>query len=313
MRKLRRVKSKIKPETHIEIRGCNVGRSPSLLDDYRNYFGQAGNLPSISAPDLYQYFFRLNFQTYSTLAADEEKLAAAFDDPATGLAQGFEDIMRMQAGEMTRVVNETTLAQLAAKYGFNAAKVRKLNPEIKDPNRLAPNTIVWLRQRRSVSAGIYKTLLDFCRDYLGKQYAWPKVWAANSFIKDPSALKPGDKLQLPAAVLTPPVAATAPTKQEFTAAIRGGQAVAGLNTEENKPFVHMDNSKRAKALGEWLAAQKFDPKGRSAIALSKRYKKGFGKTAAKTYINFLSRGYPYIIAPIFPEDPRHDKHIIRRP
>ena len=91
------------------------------------------------------------------------------------------------------------------------------------------------------------------------------------------------------------------------------KTVTGLDAESVKPVVHMDNSKRAKAIGDWLAAQKFDPKGRSANALSKLYKRNFSKAAAKTYINLLSRGYPNVVHPIFPEDPRYDKHIIRRP
>lgn len=313
LRKLRRVKNKISDKTHIEIRGCNVGRKPALLDTYRGYFGRSGNLPSISAPDLYQYFFRLSFQTYLKNSTEDAKLEAAFAEPSTGLARGFEDLKRMQAGEMTRVVNEKKMTDLAIKYGFNAAKVRKLNPEIKNPNKLKPGDVVWLVQRRTVNAGIYRTLSDFCKGYLGNQYTWPKVWGANPTIKNPSKLKPNQVLQLPAAVLTPPVATAAPTVQEFTAAVRSGKLVAGLSTEHNKPIVHMDNSKRAKALAEWLVAQKFDPKGRTAVALSKHYKKRFRKAAERTYIGLLSRSYPTIVDPIFPEDPRHDKHIIRRP
>lgn len=313
LRKLRRVRSKISNKTHIEIRGCNVGRKPTLLDTYRGYFGRTGNLPSISAPDLYQYFFKLSFKTYRKNPIEDAKLEAAFAEPSTGLARGFEDLKRMQTGEMTRVVNERKLTELAAKYGFNAAKVRKLNPEIKDPNKLKPDDIVWLVQRPTVAPGIYRTLSDFCKGYLGNQYTWPKVWGANPTIKNPSKLKPNQMLQLPADVLTPPVATAAPTVQEFTAAVRGGKLVAGLSTGHNKAIAHMDNSKRAKALAEWLAAQKFDPKGRTAVALSKRYKKNFRRAAASTYIGFLSRRYPTIVDPIFPEDPRHDKHIIRRP
>ncbi|MCP4042003.1 MAG: DUF4157 domain-containing protein [Gammaproteobacteria bacterium] len=313
LRKLLSVKSKISNKTHIEIRGCNIGSQPTLLDAYRGYFGRTGNLPSISAPDLYQYFFRLSFQTYLNDPEQEAKLVAAFDEPSTGLARGFEDLKRMQAGEMTRVVNEKKLTELAAKYGFNGAKVRKLNPEIKDPNKLKPNDVVWLVQRRNVVAGIYRTLTDFCKNYLGNEYAWPKVWGANPTIKDPSKLKPKQVLKLPAAVLTPPVATAAPTAQEFSAAVRSGKLVAGLSTEHNKPIAHMDNPKRAKAVADWLAAQKFDPKGRSSAVLSKRYKKHFRKAAEGTYIGLLSRRYPTIVDPIFPEDPRHEKHIIKRP
>ena len=69
-----------------------------------------------------------------------------------------------------------------------------------------------------------------------------------------------------------------------------------------------------RALGAWLAAQNFDPQGRSAAALSALYAgRNFATRAAQTYIQFLSRSYPTIEDPIFPEDPRYSAHIIRRP
>jgi hypothetical protein len=217
---------------------------------------------------------------------------------------------------MTRVVEEKKLSELAAKYGFNAAKVRKLNPEIADPDKLSPGDVVWLVQRTEVPVGIHKTLTDFCREYLGNQHVWPKVLEANSWLKNPSDLKPDDKLQLPKDVLTAPVAAPPPTVGQFTSEIRRGKGVAGLSTAENRPILHLDDPLRARAVGEWLAAQNFDPKGRTAVELSKRFLRGnkqFEVARRGTYVQFLSRSYPTIEDPIFPEDPRYDKHIIRRP
>ena len=316
LQKLRSVKGKIDASTQIEIRGCNVGKNTATLDAYRNYFGSTGALPSISAPDLYQYFFQLGVATYGTHPTEETRLEGAFNDPATGVAQGFEDLKRTKAGEMTRVTTEKKLTDLASKYAFNADKVRKLNPEIKDPDKLTEGAIVWLVQRKQVAAGIHKTLADFCKDYLGDAKAEAKVAAANPSIQDPKNLKEDDKITIPPDLLTPPVAADPPTDKEFAAAIRKGGASAAFDSTINKPVVHVDDPKRAKAIAEWLERQKFDPKGRTAKELSKLYAgnaNAFEAARKKTWIQFLSRSYPTVVDPIFPEDPRYEKHIIRRP
>ena len=316
LKKLRSVKSKIDTTTHIEIRGCNVGKAPATLDTYREYFGSPGKLPSISAPDLYQYFFQLGVATYGTHPTEETRLEGAFNDPATGVAQGFEDLKRLKAGEITRVVEEKKLSDLAAKYGFNANKVRKLNPEIKDPDKLTAGAVVWLVQRKQVAAGIHKKLSDFCKDYLGDEKKAAEVAAANPAITDPKDLKEDDKITIPVGLLTPPVASDPPTDKEFAAAVRKGEASAAFDTTASRPVLHMDDPKRAKALGEWLARQSFDPKGRTAKELSKLYAgsaAAFEKARKGTYIQFLSREYPGVVDPIFPEDPRYEKHIIRRP
>ena len=316
LRRLRSVKQKISNKTHIEIRGCNVGRDPELLESFRGHFGQPDMLPSISAPDLYQYFFQLSIQTYGSHPMEEARLGKAFSDPATSVARSFEDLARMKAGEMTRVVEEKNLTELAAKYGLNAEKVRKLNPEIPDPDKLDPGVVVWLVQRTQVTIGTNKKLGEFCREYLDNEYAWPKVLAANPLLKSPYDLKPGDNLNLPMDVLTAPVAAPSPTLEQFTTEIRKGKGVAALSTEMNRPILHADYPLRAAAVGGWLASQKFDPKGRTAVELSKLYLGGarrFEAARRGTYVQFLSRGYPIIEDPIFPEDPRYDKHIICRP
>jgi hypothetical protein len=322
LKKLKSVKGKINNKTHIEIRGCNVGRSAETMDALRGYFGSPGALPSMSAPDLYQYFFQLGVQSYGS--GEQADLEAAFGNSDFGLQQGYENITRLKAGEMTRVVSETKLSELAAKYGFNTDKVRKLNPQIADPDDLHMGDTVWLLPRLVVPAGIYTKLGDFCRDYLGDILLWPKVWAVNSWIMDPSALKPDDKITVPKDLLTPPIVSPDPTAKDFASAVRGGKAVAGLASKDSKgrdfdpsrPVVRVDDSQRAKALGDWLAAQKFDPKGRTADVLSKRFGKSgkeFETGRKGTYVQFLSVRYPNAEDPIFPDDPRYDKHIINRP
>lgn len=55
---LKRVKKRVNQKTHIEIRGCNVGRNDAYLNAIRAFFGSKGALPSVSAPMLYQFFGR---------------------------------------------------------------------------------------------------------------------------------------------------------------------------------------------------------------------------------------------------------------
>jgi hypothetical protein len=327
------VRGKINSKTHIEIRGCNVGKEPATMDGLRGFFGNPGALPSLSAPDLYQFFFQLNVTTYHK--SEEADLEAAYDDPALGVKAAFEDLTRMKAGEMIRLHVGGKLADLAKKYGFDAAKVRKLNPEVEKPDELKEGDLLWLVQREVVPAGIYKTLGQFCEDYLGKPHAWPQVWAANPWLGDPKKIKPDDKISVPRDVLSKPFASVRTGKAEFTAAVRGGQAVSGLASaldvkvrtrrgvvterrtfDPARPVLHVDEAKRNQALGKWLAAQKFDPKGRTAEVLSKRFGKSgeqFEAGRKGTYVQFLTRDYPNAVDPIFPEDPRYDKHIIHRP
>ena len=316
LKKLRSVRGKIDATTHVEIRGCNAGDRPSLLDDIRGFFGAAGALPSISAPDLYQYFFRLSFRTFELRnPKDVTNMQTAFGDPDTGLAEGFEDKRRILGGELIRVVNDSKLTDLAKRYGLNAAKLEKLNPEI-DPKRLVRGQDIWRVQRKTVKAGRYKTLKSLCQDYLGKsdEKTVKAVVAANPHIADPKALSKDDSIDVPAALLTAPLASAKPTAAELEAALNAGQAVTGLDANLGRPVVTTANKHRAKALGDWLAAQKFDPKGRTAAALTKLFKgKRFDKQTKKTYIAFLSHSYPNVEDPIFPQDPRHAGHIIKKP
>jgi hypothetical protein len=333
LKKLTSVRGKINEKTHIEIRGCNVGSDPATMDGLRGFFGNPGALPSLSAPDLYQFFFQLNVKTYHK--DEEADLEAAYDDPAVGVKASFEDLTRMKAGEIIRLHVGGKIADLAKRYGFDADKVRKLNPEIDKPDELKAGDLLWLVQRESVPAGIYKSLGDFCSDYLGKPYAWPKVWAANPWLVDPKKVKPTDTFTVPRDLLKQPYATVRTGKAEFTAAVRGGQAVSGLAKELDvkvatrrgvatqrrtfdppRPVLHVDDAKRNEAVGKWLAAQKFDPKGRTADVLGKRFGRSgqeFEAGRQGTYVQFLTRSYPNAEDPIFPEDPRYDKHIKRRP
>jgi hypothetical protein len=54
--KLKAVKARVSEKTHIEIRGCNIGKNDAYLNGIREFFGSKPALPSISAPMLYQFF-----------------------------------------------------------------------------------------------------------------------------------------------------------------------------------------------------------------------------------------------------------------
>ena len=310
---LKKVRANIAAATHIEIRGCNVGDSPDLLEAYRNFFGTPGNLPSISAPDLYQYYFQLNTQTYGTHPTEDTRLEGEFNDPLTGVAQGFEDLKRTKAGEMTRIVNEKNLNEVATKYGRKKDDLLRLNPEFKDEFSTKVGDVVWFVQRSEVLAGRYTSLSEFCKDYLGDAKHEKEVADANPSITDPNSLGSTDKIGIPAGLLKGPVASAKPTAADFKAAVRSGQPVAAFNETAGLPMLHLHDPKRADAVAKWLEAQKFDPKGRTAAVLSKLFAGGFEAQRKKTYIQFLSHSYPSVKDPIFPEDPRYDKHIIRKP
>jgi hypothetical protein len=155
-----------------------------------------------------------------------------------------------------------------------------------------------------VPSGPFTSLGDVCQQELGNALIWPAVWALNPAIKDPKKLTPGMNITVPA---------EAASFSELLGTLRGGTAVAVARQDTNKPVVYLDDAQRAAELGGWLAKQHWDPNGRTAAALSGLYRKDFGKAAARTFIEFLSHGYPQIVDPIFPDDPRYSAHIIGRP
>jgi hypothetical protein len=76
----------------------------------------------------------------------------------------------------------------------------------------------------------------------------------------------------------------------------------------------MDPRQAPAAMGRWLATQRFDPQGRTAEALSRLFAgRQFTRTAMRLHMMFLSRSFPNVVDPIFPDDPRFAAHIIRVP
>lgn len=304
LKTLRSVRKKITSSTHIEIRGCNVGTSLPFLNQVRAFFGEPGNLPSLSAPDLFQYYFRLNFTTVPKNKASEADLLQKFDDAGTGLAQGYLNSELVRAKKVAIVVDEPKMDAISQKYGVAVAELKKLNPKV-DPAKLSPGQMVWLTAPKTkvVSTGPFTTLSDFCEKNLGNLYIWPAVWSLNPSITDPSKLQPNTPITIPE---------TSPAFTELLANLRSGKTAMAVSSD-NKPVLYMDDAKRADALGQWLSQQKWDPQGRTASALSALYTKNFSGAAGRTFIEFLSRGYPQIVDPIFPDDPRYAGHIKRQP
>jgi hypothetical protein len=306
---LRRVKARITENTLIEIRGCTIGTDPGFMDALRGFFGPADHLPRLTAPDLFQYYFRLSFETFTGAAADEARLRGEFDDPATGLASSARTEALTHSQQLIIVQNETTLEEVSKRYGKpDAATLRKLNPTVKTP--LQPGAQLWLAAPPTwiVPSGPYTTLSDVCAHQLGDENVWPAVWALNPQIKDPNRLAPNSQITIPATI-----PATEASFAKLRATLRGGSAVAAERQDLNRPVVLLDDARRSTALAAWLAQQRWDPRGRTAAALASTYRANFPRAVAGTYIEFLSRGYPQIVDPIFPDDPEYAPHIISRP
>ena len=305
LKKLRSVRKKISSKTHIEIRGCNVGSSPTFMNQLRGFFGDPGDLPSMSAPDLFQYFFQLNFETFTKNPADEKKLQDEYTDPMTGLSQGYLQSDLVRAKKVAIVVNERTLADVSKNYGVSEADLKKLNPKA-NATAVHSGDMLWLvaPKTKTVPAGPFADLGDFCEKNLGNKYIWPTVWGLNPQIKDPRKLKPKDMITIPE---------SSPAFTELLSTLRAGKAEAVVRKDLNKPVVYLDDAKRAQALGDWLSKQQWDPKGQTGAQLSKLYATNFSKAAAGTFVEFLSTGFPLIEDPIFPDDPRYKSHIIQQP
>jgi hypothetical protein len=110
--------------------------------------------------------------------------------------------------ETLTVDKASPMVEFAEKAGYDPRCILRFNPEMSVISQLSAGDELWLLQRKVVPAGVHTNLSDFCREYLGNEYAWPTVWAANPEIKGP-VLKPTDKIKVPLDLLTLPVATLA--------------------------------------------------------------------------------------------------------
>lgn len=318
--RLGRVRQRVTTSTHIRIRGCQIGQNPEFLDDFRAFMGRAHELPSISAPDLFQYYFPLNFETFPATATGDADLDAAFSDPQLGVARDFALQHHVRQGDMIPVAIEESPAAFIQRYGLAAqgideAALERLNPEIRDWSTMVEGTDVFLRARQ-VDAAPSTSLEHFARRFFGSRFAWPTVWGFNPHIRTPH-LSATDRLWLQSERDRNQfgVVSATPGLTELRAAIRGGEAVVSIEATAagTAPRIRVDDPQRAAAMGRWLERQQFDPRGRTAQVLSRLFAGGrFGAAALRLHMKFLSRSFPNVVDPIFPDDPRFDAHIIRR-
>jgi len=317
LRLLRSVQGKVDTGTHVQIRGCEVGQNPDFLEQMRAFFGRPDHLPSITAPDLFQYYFQLSFATFPGGPAGDAAVTAAWNDPAIGLPESFEDSRRIRAGEMIRVADERvpSLEDVARRYGHDPALIRTLNPQILDPTMLRGGDIVWLKAP-GIRAGTNTSLSDICATVLGNEHLWPRIWSYNPQIQDAGHLSPADWIWL----VSPEIRQRAgqismpPTIDEFRATMARGEAFVGVDRQANRPTARMAEATKAGSVAAWLARQNFDPRGRTAVELSRLYAgRSFGPAMRQTFVSFLSRSFPQVEDPIWQDDPRFPSHIIRRP
>ncbi len=325
MKNLATVKQKVSTGTHVEIRGCNVGKNPTYMDEFRKFFERPATasapaeLPAMSAPDLYQYFWKMGFQTYLPNATSQQQMQTHFNDPTTGVAKNFQDTRRMRAGEAVRVTIEADLDQVAKRHGKNAADLHKMNPEVPANKAVNQGDLIWLAHRPALPAGRFTDLATFCQAYLGtsQKADIEKVQKASSLATPTTSLSPGTMLIIPPQLLTgKKTAAPDATFADFKSAVDGGEAVLAFDSNSNAPVFHMDDSKWKSALSTWVAGQHIDPKSRTAAQLGARYNISGGRivsSQAGTYLEFLSPDYPRVTDMIVPEDPSYASHFIKRP
>jgi len=233
------------------------------------------------------------------------------------LPESFEDSLRIRAGEMIRVVDRAwpSLGEVARRYGHDPALLQTLNPQIRDPLMLREGEIVWLKAP-GVRAGTATSLADVCRDVLGSEYLWPRIWGFNPHIRDAGHLSAADWIWLVSADVRRQAGQIAmpPTVDEFRATLSRGDAVVGVDRQANRPTARLAERSRADAIAAWLARQQFDPQGRTAAALSRLYAgRRFTSAMRQTFVTFMSRSFPQIEDPVWQDDPRFPSHIIRRP
>ena len=338
--KLAKVRSRVDEKTHVELRGCRVGETPAFLEELRRLFGAKDHLPSVSAPDLFEYFYRLSYKTYTQ--GEDAAIATAWSG---GVDKTYETSKRISAGEMYPTLGEKTLKDFATRYGFNLKQLELLNPELRKQESLPRGTPVWLVARPPRPAGSNRTFRDFCDNELHDPSLEREIRAMNPQIKRPNVweqaknpnlpeLQPQDLIWIVPTVmkanewdkikdptlqdvpLRKTLAGAAPTLEGFKTELRGGMGFMGMDPQTSKPTIRLDSSHAADELGNWLAMQGWDPKKRNGAELAKRYAGGNFTTAANaTYVEFMASDYPegVVSDAVFPDDPRYAKHVIRRP
>ena len=317
LKDLKKARDKISKKTHLEIRGCNAGTTDSFLDSFRSYFGNPGNEPTVTAPDLFEYFYQLPFETFTQnpkSIADLQNLWTKTD-----FAKNYNLSQHIRNKDMIVVIDagDNTLDKLIKRYGLSLSEpeLKSLNPDIRDTTNISTGDKVWLKARKIPVDQYTTTLDDFCRKHLGGTEKVKEIEKNNPGIKDPDKLTVGQMIELsPASVSTKTgYAGAEKTQADFEKSIRGGDAYMYMETDK-QPMIAMDDSLRKSALAKWLASQNYGLTPETAADLEKKLGgAGDAKYLSQRYINFLSRSYPDIKDPVLPDDPRYKGHIKKRP
>lgn len=305
---LAKARKRMDETTHIEIRGCTVGEDPDFMDKVRLHFGAPpDHLPSISAPDLFQYFFQVG--DVATFRFDQAADQARFATDYPTIQNSWIQMERVRRHEAWPVTNETSLKEFANRYRWNLNMLRLLNPEY-DAREPRMGELVWLVLRPGIPLddAAKELAKGGARGTIGKNWNAPPI--DDSLAGAPrSALLPESFPQ----VSYPPVYPQTPDQASLQKNLEGGGAFVSL--EAGKVLVRLDDKKRATAFASWLAAQGFDARKRSAADLQKGMTGNFGDVALGTHVEFLAPDYPEFAVKdiLFPTDPRYSYHIIQRP
>jgi hypothetical protein len=315
-----RARTHIDATTQVEIRGCNAGTDPAFLDDMMGFFG-AG---AVSAPDLFQYYFGLPFQGFN--AGQTGDLQTLFQGQSNsfgnnagggGFAADYNMRRHIQNRDATRVVEDTTLADVLTRYNITTAtadEIRQLNPDLGDSQALTPGKIIWLKARFTViPVGTFTNLADFCRHHFNTEYAWPRIWALNPTITDATNIPPGTQIRVIEDALAQRVGMVSAEIDEatFISNLRAGEVTPFMESTTQPRLIH-DEATRTTAMGRWMAAQGYDFSGRTAAQLTAFMNQANANFNSRS-IMFMSRTFPNIEDPIFPDDPRFAGHIKHRP
>ncbi len=235
----------------------------------------------------------------------------------------FELQTRLGRNELIDVSIQETPANFIRRYGLaargiNLAALQRLNPEIQNWANIPSGTRIWLKARQVV-VGNLNGFEGIAQRYFRSRYRWPTVWAFNPQFQTPN-LTPADRvwLQSQADRNAFGTVQNAPTQAQYTASIRAGTAQVSIDSQgpDDQPIIRVDQRQRATAMANWLASQRFDPRGRTAAVLTRLFtgnRRNFQRTSLRLHMFFLSRTFPNIVDPIFPSDQRFAAHIIHQP
>jgi hypothetical protein len=344
VKKLAAIRERIDDKTHIDIRGCNVGADTAFLDNVRKLFGNEPKLPSVSAPDMYEYFYAIaNAEFFGTNQTEKDRLTTDFG----AVGKQFDARERMLKGEAMMAVHEKNLDEFAKKYGFDPLKIYLLNPELRADEKwhqISP-PLVWLVARK-IKAGTNRTFTEFAENvlqdatladvlrvynpHIKKLTIWGKtagdtelhpnddIWLSPEHLRkttiwdqvlDPTQPKGGPKVPQP---LRDRTSSPASTAADYETSLRGGNLFIYL--DQGKVKIRLDVAHARSGFAKWLAARSYGPKPEKAGSIEKRLGKGM-ENVTNVYVDFLGKGYPAAMVedPVFGDDPRFAKHIIRRP